>query len=96
MATIIAHCPECGGTDIRQKNVAYAELRVTQWELDPDSEELWPADYDADEGADWDADDSCPESLYVCRHGAKNGERCTWEGPIFDLVIEQAPDDEED
>lgn len=93
MANIAAHCPECGGTDIREKNVAYAELRVTGWEVS-EYGELAPTDYDADEEADWesDAQDAAP---YVC-HGYRQGKRCTREGHLFELAIEHAPDDEED
>lgn len=92
MANIVAHCPECGGTDIREKNVAYADLRVTVWEFNGD-DGLSPIEYDADEEAEWEQDghDVAP---YVC-HGIKDEHRCTWEGHLFELAVEHEPDDDE-
>lgn len=63
MADVIAKCPKCESDDIREKNVAYAELPVTEWELN-DSGELQPAGYDTDVDVEWEADDV--DKQYVC------------------------------
>lgn len=72
------HCPKCGCDVIKEKNVAYANLEVLAWEWDEEAEEVKPADYDADESADWEACDG--PNIYVCAN-------CDWEGGTDDLAV---------
>lgn len=89
---IIAHCPRCGGTDIREKNVAYAEIRVTAWEVVGDC--LMPREWDWDVDAEWETD-GIASFTYACHGDKADGQRCRWEGDIGDLAVEHEPDDEE-
>lgn len=90
---IVAHCPNCGGTDIREKNVAYAQIRVAKWKTG-EYGELVPVEWDWDVDAEWSTDEDQSEQ-YVCRHGTKSGEPCTWEGELHELAIEHEPDDDD-
>lgn len=84
---MIVKCPNCGSTDIREKNLAYAELKVLDWEWDVESENLVrPADYDTDASVDWEVMDH--RHQYVCHRGAKDGKPCTWQGQLADLAVE--------
>jgi DNA-directed RNA polymerase subunit RPC12/RpoP len=66
---IRVRCPECGSTDIRERNVAYAELPVLSWARDDVTGELKPEDYDTDASADWEVEDvSLQYVCYRCRH----------------------------
>ena len=79
-------CPKCGSDDIREKNVAYAELPVLGWEFDEDDGVPVPTDYDTDESPEWECADERYE--YVC-HGCRK-----WEGNLDDLAV-SAPSPEE-
>lgn len=60
-----------------EKNVAYASLEVTGWELrDGD---LNPTDYGSAD-AEWETADA--RHQYVCND-------CAWEGAIDDLVVKE-------
>lgn len=72
------HCPKCGHDVIKEKNVAYANLEVLEWEWNEEAEEVRPSDYDADESADWEACDG--PNIYVCA-------KCDWEGANDDLAV---------
>lgn len=76
------HCPKCNGTDIREKNVAYAELKVLDWTLDDGIPT--PSDYDTDESADWEVQHA--DHQYVCHN-----QKCEWEGGLDDLVVRGHP-----
>lgn len=80
-----AHCPNCGSQDIREKNTAYAELPVFDWELnDDETKVVCPADYDLDVEVDWETADV--DDQYVCRGCDK------WSGQPDELVIrDEAP-----
>lgn len=80
--TITVHCPKCGSEDIREKNVAYAELPVWEWDED-ETGQLHPADYDTDVSADWEVEDVAHQ--YICRGCDK------WEGSVDELVVRRAP-----
>jgi hypothetical protein len=82
---MIVKCPKCGSSDIREKNVAYAELRVTEWDVDEHGT-LIPASYDTDEGADWTTFDEAPEQ-YVCHGHDAKGLRCEWQGTLEGLRL---------
>ena len=84
MSEIVAHCPKCESTDIREKSVAYAELRVTDWDMQGGG--LCPQDYDADEGADWECENT--PKPYVCY-------RCKWEGSLDELIVEVESDEDD-
>jgi predicted RNA-binding Zn-ribbon protein involved in translation (DUF1610 family) len=75
---IVVKCPTCGNTDIRERNEAFAYLRVRRWERD----ETWglvPADIDTDESAEWE----------TARNGAPfTCLECEWEGWSDDLIAE--------
>jgi hypothetical protein len=75
---LTVHCPKCGEIDIREKNIAVANLAVLGWEWDAEAEEVRPTDYDTDESADWEAADG--PNIYVC-YG------CEWEGDLSDLAV---------
>jgi ribosomal protein S27AE len=60
---IRVHCAKCGSADIRERNVAYAELPVIAWEREADGG-VKPADYETDVSADWEPDDVSHQ--YVC------------------------------
>jgi hypothetical protein len=72
------HCPNCDSTEIREKNVAYAQLRVTKWEFNGD-DGLSPAEWDFDVDTDWETDDG-ESSPYICA-------MCDWEGNLHNLVV---------
>lgn len=72
------HCPMCGKMDIREKNVAFADLPVLEW--DWEDGELRPVDYDTDVSADWEAEDT-PDQ-YVCFD-------CRWEGSPSALTVKE-------
>lgn len=76
------HCPKCGGTEIREKNVAYANLEVLEWEWDEEAQGAQPIDYDTDVGADWEVDDVAKQ--YLCGNPA-----CPWEGTLDELRVER-------
>lgn len=78
MADFTIHCPKCGSEDIREKNVAYAELSVFEWRLDDDIPV--PEDYDTDASADWECEDVWDQ--YVC-----HGDGCGWSGSCDQLEV---------
>lgn len=87
---VIAHCPKCGGTDIREKNEAYAEVTVTAWEIEAGV--LVPTAWCWDVDAEWySSDDPFP---YVCHSYGADG-RCDWEGDVDQLVIEHEEDEDD-
>ncbi len=61
---IVVVCPKCGSDDLREKNTAYAELRVLGWERDESSGGVIPSDYDTDVSVDWEVQDVSHQ--YVC------------------------------
>lgn len=61
-------CPKCGSTDIRERNVAYASLRVLAWRRDGDG--VIPDEYDTDVDVEWDAEDR--DDQYECRSCGKS------------------------
>lgn len=85
---VIALCPECNGTDIREKNIAYADLPVTRWEVDGAGNPA-PMAFDTDVSADWYSD-SDPKP-YVCRTGGG----CEWEGNLHELMYRARTEDDE-
>lgn len=91
---MIVMCPVCASRDIREKNVAYTELRVTSWERN-DAGGLEPSEYDTydDVSPEWASrDDSDP---YVCHGFNADGDRCTWEGELHELLIADNEDDDD-
>lgn len=52
-------CPACRRDDVRERNVAHADLPITAWNADGT-----PADFNGDIGAEWESAD-CPKPL-VC------------------------------
>lgn len=77
------HCPQCGSDDIREKNVAYTELRVWAWEIEDGHPT--PCDYDTDSSPEWEVSDA--RDQYVC------GD-CRWEGNTGDLKVNSTPEKE--
>ncbi|NUO65546.1 MAG: hypothetical protein HOQ34_18430 [Gemmatimonadaceae bacterium] len=74
-------CPNCGSTDIRERNVAYAELRVLGWERDGDV--VIPDSYDTEVDVEWEAEDRSDQ--YRCHS-------CTRSFGLDDLSGEEVPD----
>jgi hypothetical protein len=77
------HCPKCSGADIRERNIAVASLPVTAWDFEDD--EVSPAGYDTDVGADWEIDTET-EHPYVCYD-------CMWEGSLDALIVRPTHDE---
>lgn len=73
---LTVHCPKCGKTDIREKNVGYASLPVTDWTVVDGV--LYPQSYDTDVPADWGCEDTAKP--YICKD-------CRWEGALDGLTI---------
>ena len=71
-------CPKCKSTDIREKNIAVAELPVWGWEWDVANDQPQPADYDFDVSPEWEVDDVANQ--YVCHD-------CDWRGTLADLRV---------
>jgi len=82
---IIVHCPACEHSNIREKNVAYAEMEVLEWDF-TDADGLQPTDHDSEVEVEWEVSDE--ENQYVC------GD-CRWTGRLDQLVVEHAPDGDE-
>lgn len=72
------HCPKCDSRDIREKNVAYAELPVWEWDWDDEIKQPQPVDYDSDVSVDWEVLDVANQ--YVCHD-------CDWAGGLADLKV---------
>ena len=73
------HCPKCDSTEIREKNVAYANLDVLGWEWDDESGQPQPSDYDTHVSADWECCDAVALQ-YICA-------MCDWEGNLENLTV---------
>ncbi len=74
------HCPECNGRNLREKNTAYTEIGILDWEWDNGSEAPQPAAYETDVSVNWNvADDPHP---YACAI-------CAWEGTLDQLVVKE-------
>jgi len=72
------HCPKCDSTEIREKNVAYANLDVLDWEWDEEAGQPHPTDYDTGADAEWECSDA--RLQYICA-------MCDWEGNLHNLVV---------
>jgi len=57
MSDIKVTCPECGSEKIIEKNEAYAEFEVLEWEHDEATGMLSPLDYDMVTSPDWEVAD---------------------------------------
>lgn len=81
MSTKSVHCPECRSQSIGERNVAYAELRVLDWELNEDENlVVGTMDYDMGVEVEWETEDCV--GPYVCR-------ACAWRGDLSDLTIRE-------
>lgn len=76
--SVTARCPSCMSDDIREKNIAIADLPVLGWEIN-DVGELQPSDYDTDVDVEWETDKV--QNQYVCG-GCKK-----WEGTLEQLFV---------
>jgi DNA-directed RNA polymerase subunit RPC12/RpoP len=74
------HCPECGSEDIREKNTAYAELPVTEWETSGTVPQ--PTNYDTDASPDWEVSDEAFQ--YICAN-------CRVSFELDRLIVKDAP-----
>lgn len=75
------HCPKCDNQNLREKNTAYAEIAVLDWEWDDGTEAPQPAAYETDVSMVWEiTDDPHP---YTCAI-------CAWEGTPDQLVVKEA------
>lgn len=72
-------CPECGSSDIRERNVASALLPVVSWLVEDG--EVVPDHYDTNQTVAWEMEDTI--YLYVCH-------ACRWQGATSGLVVKEA------
>lgn len=73
------HCRECGGVDIREKNVAFANLPIVGWRIG-EGRLPTPTDYNTDVCVDWQPENDV--APYVCGH-------CGTESLASQLVVKR-------
>lgn len=83
---MIVMCPVCASRDIREKNVAYTELRVATWERDA-AGNLQPSEFATYEDTSPEWSSTGESDPYVCHGYNADRSRCGWEGDLDELLV---------